>query len=778
MKVVQELLAPAGSYEAFLAGIANGADAIYIGLSKFSARKMASNFTIDTAKEAINFAHLRNVKIYLTVNTLIYDYEMKEALECINELYKVGLDAVIVQDLGLAVNIKKLFPNLDIHASTQLTIHNIEQVRFLEKLGFSRIVLAREMTIPEIENICKNTNLEIEVFVHGALCVSYSGQCLMSSMIGNRSGNRGDCAGTCRQRYTLYGKNLKDNTFKIYKKDKYLLSKKDIYGLEHLKQLAKIGVKSFKIEGRGKTPEYVACITSKYRKYMDNMDENITTKDKTELLQIFNRGGLNTGYLDQVQFSSSITENTPKNSGIFLGTVLEQRKEYIKIKLDSSIGMQDGIEIYGEEIVSSLVTCIKNEQYKIENKTIAQGNVVWIGDVSKKVSVGSRVYKTSSKVLNLSLKECLINKEYNQKLGLNAVVTIKKNNNPKIYIKTQDLKNLECEYELEYICEEAKSSGVTKETIINNLAKTQDSPFKFLNIEINLDKNVFIPVSKLNELRRNALDKLANYYLVSKKIYEFDEKLTSTLDFSKYQILDKTSLIEKGLQKTSLYIYKYNDKKQYLNNNIKRIYINICDIIGKEMQVISKFKDNTEVYIYIPNIVIGNLKKYIDSNMENIIKLGVAGILIGNIGYIDLICDLKSKYEFDIIIDYTLNITNIYTAIIYLEKGIKNITPSVEIGKLELENIKKYCNLEFVSDYVTVMTSRYCVVGSFVSETKNNEKCSMPCRNGSYILKDNFKVDYHVICNNVDCQMRLVRKISSKDSLSEINNRDIRICDI
>ena len=238
-----ELLAPAGNFTSLKAAVENGADAVYMGLSNFNARKMTENFGIEEFKDAILYAHKRNVKIYITMNILMYDEELEEAIKSLIILYKNGLDGVIVQDLGLAKLIHNIIPKLPLHASTQMTVHNLKQVRFLENLGFSRVVLAREMTIPEIENICKNTKMEVEVFVHGALCVCYSGQCLLSSMIGKRSGNRGSCAQPCRARYTLANKEDK----KIIKNIN-LLSKKDIYGIDHIEALKNAGVKSLKVE--------------------------------------------------------------------------------------------------------------------------------------------------------------------------------------------------------------------------------------------------------------------------------------------------------------------------------------------------------------------------------------------------------------------------------------------------------------------------------------------------------------------------------------------------
>ena len=257
-----ELLSPVGDFECLKAAVQNGADAVYFGASSFNARASAKNFDEIELKNVINYAKLRNVKTNLTLNTLIKNNEFSEAVKIASYAYKCGIDAIIVQDLGLAKFLIDNFPDLPIHASTQMTVHNIDGVKLLEELGFSRVVLARELSLNEIENICKNSNIEIETFIHGALCISYSGRCLLSSMIGGRSGNRGKCAQPCRLPYELI------NTTTSLDKG-YLLSTRDLCTLDFLPDLVNAGVKCFKIEGRMKTPEYVATVTKIYRKYLD-----------------------------------------------------------------------------------------------------------------------------------------------------------------------------------------------------------------------------------------------------------------------------------------------------------------------------------------------------------------------------------------------------------------------------------------------------------------------------------------------------------------------------
>lgn len=288
-----EILAPCGNWDSFLAGIENGADAVYLGGKSFSARQFADNFDREALKRAIQYAHAKGVKVYLAVNILISDREIKDALDNVREAYEFGIDGVIVQDLGFSMLIKDLFPDLPLHASTQMTVYDLAGVKKLEELGFKRCVLARELSIQEIAYICKNTSLEIEVFIHGALCISYSGQCLMSSIIGERSGNRGKCAQPCRLQYELRKiSQSKKNGLKA--KKGYILSPKDLCSTDYIKGIIFADVSSLKIEGRMKGAEYVGAVTKIYRKYVDKIckgsNVNVSKEDKNMLEQIFNRG--------------------------------------------------------------------------------------------------------------------------------------------------------------------------------------------------------------------------------------------------------------------------------------------------------------------------------------------------------------------------------------------------------------------------------------------------------------------------------------------------------
>ena len=738
-----------------------------MGVSSFNARIMAENFDIEKYIECIEYAHLRGIKVYLTLNTLINTQDIKEALDIVIKLYSKGLDAVILQDIGLASLIHEIMPDLKLHASTQMSIYSLEQVKLMEDIGFSRVVLARELTLEEIEYICKNTNLEIEVFVHGALCVSMSGQCLLSSIIGKRSANRGNCAQTCRMKYSLY-----DKKGKAVCKDTYLLSKKDIYGLEYLEKLKKAGVYSFKIEGRNKNAEYVYAVTKIYNKYL-NKKQDVQDSDKYVLKQIFNRDGQDTGYLSGVRYKETITLNSPKNTGICIGTVKEVYGKYVKLKVqNASIALHDGIEIYSKgDIISNIVTCIKDENGNITNKEANIGKYVWLGDIPKKVLVGSKIYKTSSSSLNLELKHKSIKNINRRKVDVNINILENKN-------ITVDIFKYNIHIDFSYIPENSKTKELTEDEVKVQFSKTNDTAFEFIT-NVNLDTNLFVSTSKLNELRREVILKLTEYFRVNLNINDYYLKCNDVLK-RKDNIINNLNVKSNNLTNT-YYIYSYKQNIDYINEYTKRyngkaqvLYINISDYIKYKEDIISKYFGKVQVYLYIQNYIGNNLSKIINDNLESYIKDGIDGILLGTTQFLKLCSALKKEYNIKLVIDYSFNITNDYSALFYLKYGVDVITPSVELEDEDILKLSKNFNIECVKNIITVMTSRYCILGSFVEKREQNKVCSKPCIKNSYYITDKNNAKYQIICDNIDCIMRIVKQ-RREDKLS-YNIKRIRRC--
>ena len=755
-----ELLSPVGNFESLKAAVQNGADAVYFGANLFSARAFADNFDLDELKNAIQYAKLRGVKTNLTLNTLLKDSELKTAFNLAKSAYEFGIDAIIVQDLGLATMLIKAFPDLPIHASTQMSIHNLEGVLELEKLGFKRIVLSRELSINEIEYISKNSSCELECFVHGALCISYSGQCLFSSMIGGRSGNRGKCAQSCRLPYELL-----ENDKKI--DSGYLLSTKDLCSLDYIPQLILAGVKSFKIEGRMKSSEYVATVTRIYRKYIylaqklisiNKVDDYfVDEKDKKELMQVFNRGNFSSGHLDIEPNQDLIYKEKPNNMGLFLGIIekYNQNKGYISLKLNESIEIGDTISLENETgsyTISELMEKGKN----IKDTNV--GDYVTIGRMKGNIKPGDKVYKISSKNL-LKKANDSFNGEF-KKVLLDASITIKKGVPISITVtphgncyKNRIYENMKIKCLLnDAIPIDAKNRPLDKETIISHISKTNDTPYEFVTINIDLDDNLFLPkISMINELRRLALEKVENYALnnISRFSVRSFNDFNNLNEFENDKFNKNSSYISILLNILNLE-FAYNE----LSKDISNIYIPIKYFANNHYEKIIKFlSDNFNLYIYLPTIIRSNSRNlfsnFILSSLES---FSVKGFVISNIGNLKLLENLGIDLSnYDLVGNYTLNVFNEKSIFELKSLGINKFTPSSELDKETLSSLCKFDILpkELICyGNLPLMNMRYCLLG------KSNlcyPKCDAKCKNlnAKYYLKDRLNMKFRLLPDNL-----------------------------
>ena len=748
-----ELLSPAGSMESLKAGIQNGADAIYLGGSSFGARASATNFDNDELIEAVKYAKLRNVYIFVTVNTSIKETEIEELISYTDFLYKIGVDAIILSDIGVAEVLRKRYPNMELHASTQISAHSLNDVLELKKVGFDRVVLARELSIEEIKEICDNVDIDIEVFIHGAICISYSGQCLMSSMLGDRSGNRGRCAQPCRQSYKLINK----TTGKIIDVNgNYLLSPKDLCSIENIEKILDTGVKSLKIEGRMKRPEYVAVVTSRYRKTIDNYINNKITDDKKALKEdleaIFNRK-FTSGYLMSENGSDIINLDKPNNVGVKVGEVLSfnSKKNKLKIKLSGKLSKGDGINLGG----GSIGRIIKNGE--IFDFGVA-GEIIEI-DFVKNIKSKTPVYKTSDKLLVDNANKSFIEGIENKKINLKCEIFIKVGEKAKFI-----LENIEV-YSDEKI-EKANDKEAEIDKIIEKLCKTGGTPYKFVFDNIFVDKDVFVPVSVLNNLRRKAIEKYEEYKL------DFSSKriIYSYKNFS--YLKDKK--VFNG--KITLKVHKNSQLDKILENPdiseyIREIYTEDFTLLE---EYYNKFKTIGINLVYSALGVIRNeeysiLEKYL-SKINNEIFNKVQISTWGSKNF------FKSKFgtkKFNI--DTYFNIYNSYS-LRFFEKyfDAEDITISQEINKFEIKSLlnkskEKNANVDMIIyGHTRAMLTEYCAIGVLTKDCHKDRRCA-ECARSDYILKDmenrEFRLFQDIFCRT---EIRNHITLDLRENINEI----------
>lgn len=685
-----ELLAPAGDFSCLKAAIEAGCDAVYIGGKLFGARAFSSNFTDDEIIKAINYAHLFGVKVYVTTNTLIYDKEVERFLEYILFLHKNNVDAVIIQDLGMLDLVRQTFPNLEVHASTQMHIHNLDGASLMEKLGVKRVVLARETSISKIKEIKEKTNIDIEIFIHGALCVSYSGQCLMSSLIGNRSGNRGTCAGSCRQSYSIV-----DENNNIILNNKYPLSMKDLCSLENLKTLLDIGVTSLKIEGRMKSSSYVYTVVKLYRLAIDSYYKNnniyIDEKELYNLKKIFNRE-FTKGFLFDEENNKVINMKRPNHQGVEIGKVINYKNNVATIKLNDEININDGLRIVGKKDIGVNVNNFYINSKLV--KTAKKGDIITI-KVNDKVEKDDKVLLTLDSKLNEEINNIISS---NQRKVLVKAKFIAKEDKQITFELTDFINKVVVISENKVT--KALNKPITKEEIKEKLNKIKDTVYKYESLDIEIDDNIFIPLNIINDLKRKAFEELNN-----KRLYKIP--------------------------------YKRCEYKRNVKSYPKEKLLNILIFKDEDIDSLKKKYD----YIYSSNNIDNTillLPRVIDKYKENYNK----DVLVGDIGYFN-----KHK---GCITDTSFNVVNSYTVAFLHSLGAKRVTLSYELTKKQIEILinayeeryKAHPNLELVVEgYEEVMISKFSLNKYF-----NNDKLYLKDRfNNLYKIKekDNLMIIYN-----------------------------------
>ncbi len=614
---MKELLSPAGNMECLKAAVLNGADAVYLGGKSFGARAYAGNFSDEEMIEAVRYAHLYGVKIYVTVNTIIYNNEVHELMEYIKYLYSIGVDALIMQDIGMISLVRRVFPNMEIHASTQCHNHNNDGIRLLKELGVTRIVLDREMSLEEIENI--DVDIEKEVFIHGALCNCYSGCCLFSFMNGGRSGNRGECTQSCRLPYKL----IKNGEY-VNSDSKYLLSTKELNTSYDFDKLMSSDIVSFKIEGRMKSPSYVGYVTRVYRRLMDNYGSKVLKSEEDNLKILFNRD-FTSGYLFKDKVMNIESSN---HKGLEIGKVIDVNDKKIKVKLYSDLYQEDGIRLkYCNK--GMMANFIYNEKGLLISKA-TKGDVIYLDN---RVGLKDRdiLVKTSSnyldkEIITSSIKKILINIDI--KLideFLDITFTDNMNNIVSDKIKV----------------EPPVKRGTTNEEIKEKITKLGNTPFVCNNINIDIDGDIFVNMKDINNIRRLLCDKL----------------ITTRSNTKRDIIINKYSLDynKEDDYNTEISILARNKEQVQagIDMNIDRIYV--------DSELYDIYKDNDKIYLRLERV--NNNYNY---DSKNILATEIGAIY---------------KYrDSNLISDYYLNVVNNYSIKFLLDNGVKRVTLSPEVN--------------------------------------------------------------------------------------------------
>lgn len=719
-----ELLAPAGSMESLIAAINNGADAVYLGGSKFSARAYASNFDNEQMVKAVDYAHSYNVKIYVTMNTLLKQNELKEAVKYAGYLYEIGVDALIIQDSGLINSCKKIYPNFELHASTQMTVHNGEGAIYFNEKGLQRIVLSRELSLYEIRYISKDLDIETEIFVHGALCVCYSGQCLMSSMIGGRSGNRGRCAQICRMQYILEGETSGQ-------RKGYLLSPKDTCLIEDIDGIIKSGTSSLKVEGRMKKPEYVAGVTRNYRKAIDKIlnhtDFNLN-KGKKELAKLFNRQGFAKSYLYKNTGKDMMSFEYAKNTGIFIGKVLDKGE----IILEEDVALGDGIRFDDDGFTLSKILLNGREV-----KEAVAGDKVKLFP-SNGYKKGYKLFKMSDKKLFDELKESI--KPYLRKILLTCQVEFKVN--APLILKTE-FNNKEYKVHGD-IVEMAENKPLTRERIEESLKKSGEIPYKFNKIEFSEFDDGFIRIASLNNSRRELFEQILK---------------DNTTNYRRKRVEEEYTVNPKKNDADLGYIFSCITKEQLRaleeDDSVKNIAVNLSfsrqnGALNKDDLIAIR---NKNIYIKVPSIIkqdFDNIVKTIDELLPYI-----SGIITCNAGIIR-----KYKDKLFIIGDYKLNIYNSEGAEFYSE-DIDIAFLSTELNRKELKEIMKNSNVNVgVNIYgkTELMVSEYCPIGSTFGNKTSKKDCKGACMKDNFTLIDRMNERFRVLCENT-CRTHILNSL-------------------
>ncbi len=753
-----ELLAPAGNAEAFTAALNSGADAIYLGGRQFGARAYAANFDGEELAAAVKNAHLMGVAVYVTVNTLVDNSEIPALADYLRHLYQIGVDAAIVQDIGVIAVARRVVPHLPLHASTQMTVHNLAGVEFLAAQGITRVVLARELSLDAIRRICQKSPIEIETFIHGALCISYSGQCLMSSMIGGRSGNRGRCAQPCRLPYTLVGEGGQNA---LVGKDvgEYLLSPKDFNTIEHIPELIDAGVASFKIEGRMKRAEYVAIVVDSYRRAIDACltdrgDFAVPEQDQKDMAQIFNRG-FTSAYLFGKQGKEMMSDRRPNNRGVRIGRVLsyDPKAKTALIKLDEPLAIGDIVEFWVKVGGRSGATVTS---ITVDGRSVAAApaNTAAAIPVEGPVRAGDRVFKTFDAALMEKARASFTAGSPLRRVPVDAVVTVGEGR-PLSITLTDDVGN-SGRGQTAFLAEKAIKRPLSQETLVAQIGRLGTTVFALRDLDSKIDGEVMVPLSELNDARRQAVEQLETARLAH---YHRPPLPAETPDLAAFLPGPRSGRTSKPaltvnadtVEKAAAAAANGADVIMFGGESLS----GRPPVADDYRRVVALARDHgLAVILGTPRIVQDWQWPGLETDLELFRELAPDAVAVANLGTLRR---LSQTPGLAIHGDWPLNIYNSAAVGYYAGQGLSSLTLSPELTFSQVEELARGTAVPIeciVHGYLTLMISEYCVMGSFLGGLHAGS-CTKPCLRGRYLLKDRLGETFPVAGDQF-CRMHIL----------------------
>lgn len=729
-----ELLAPAGSREALVAAVENGANAIYLAGNAFGARAYASNFDREALREAIHFAHLRKVAIHVTVNTIVADEEMGPLRDYLRFLYEAGADAVLVQDLGVARVAHETVPDLPLHASTQMSVSSLEGVRALAELGFTRVVLARELSLKEIRHICAHAPVEIETFMHGALCVCYSGQCLMSSMIGGRSGNRGRCAQPCRLPYTLVDEKGQDVLGD--KAGSYLLSPRDLSTIDVIPDLIEAGVSSLKIEGRMKRPEYVATVVRTYREAIDTYYAGkgyvVTQEERDDLAQIFNRD-FTTAYLEGRPGKAMMSDRRPNNRGLLIGrvTAYDWDARIVTVKLSGRLGLGDQVDFWVK--VGGRVTATISSLRDAEGREVEEGQA---GDtvsfaIPSAVRDHDRVFKVYDARLMERAKETYASGAPVRRIPV--AIAVRAAIGEPLTVILCDAEGHRGEGRTDFIGESARKRPLSEEIIRKQVSRLGTSVYEMKSLHCDIAGEVMVPMSEINEARRKAVEALDALRLkeIEAREHRPEPKFTDRIARPTPKKADFLVAVD-TLGKAEAALAAGADGILFGGESYEHRVI-APEEYERAWQMAREA--GARIDFNTPRIVHDGQQKHAERLLAAFAAFPPDAVHVHNIAMLALVRRLT---DFAIHADYSLISYNKQTLAFLKDYGASGATLSPELTAKEIRQLAKESPLPLtciVHGRLELMVSNYCVTGSFLGGCGEGP-CTQPCTRGHFALKD------------------------------------------